>query len=100
LFGHAYALSGLDSLIIEDVATAENCSGGMATRSVGMCENRPLLNSDEQLEITRLARFFPRHEFSLDRTHAIELRGEFFHCCVFADNFTSHSTVQSYLCGD
>jgi hypothetical protein len=32
--------------------------------------------------------------------HAIELRSEFFHCCIFAANFTSLSTVQSYLCGD
>ena len=32
--------------------------------------------------------------------HAIELRSEFFHCCVFADNFTGLSTVQSYLCCD
>jgi hypothetical protein len=32
--------------------------------------------------------------------HAIELRGEFFHCCIFADNFTSLSTVQSNFCGD
>jgi hypothetical protein len=32
--------------------------------------------------------------------HAIELRSEFFHCCIFAGNFTSLSTVQSYLCGD
>ena len=32
--------------------------------------------------------------------HTIQLRGEFFHCCIFADNFTSLSTVQSYLCGD
>src|ERR1700722_10619887 len=43
--------------------------------------------------------------FSLDPTqtflrHAIELRSEFFHCCIFADNFTSLSTVQSYLCGN
>jgi hypothetical protein len=29
-----------------------------------------------------------------------ELPGEFFHCCIFAGNFTSLSTVQSYLCGD
>jgi len=28
---------------------------------------------------------------------AIELRSEFFHCCIFADNLTSLSTVQSYL---
>jgi hypothetical protein len=32
--------------------------------------------------------------------HAIELRSEFFYGCVFAGNFTSLSTVQSYLCGD
>src|SRR5580704_4064755 len=32
--------------------------------------------------------------------HAIELRSEFFHGCIFAGNFTSLSTVQSYLCGD
>jgi hypothetical protein len=32
--------------------------------------------------------------------HAIELRSEFFHCCIFEGNFTSLSTVQSYLCGD
>ena len=32
--------------------------------------------------------------------HAIELRCKFFHCFVFAGNFTSLSTVQSYLCGD
>src|SRR5258708_30551464 len=31
---------------------------------------------------------------------AIELRNKFFHCCIFAGNFTSLSTVQSYLCGD
>jgi hypothetical protein len=31
---------------------------------------------------------------------AIELRSEFFHCCIFAGNFTGLSTVQSYLCGD
>ena len=30
----------------------------------------------------------------------IKLRGEFFHCCIFAGNFTSLSTVQSYLCSD
>jgi hypothetical protein len=30
----------------------------------------------------------------------IEPRSELFHCCVFAGNFTSLSTVQSYLCGD
>ena len=30
----------------------------------------------------------------------MELRSKCFHCCVFADNFTSFSTVQSYLCGD
>src|SRR5580692_3051603 len=32
--------------------------------------------------------------------HAIELRSKFFHCCIFAGNFTSLSTVQSYLCSD
>src|SRR6202035_4447160 len=32
--------------------------------------------------------------------HVIQLRGEFFHCGIFADNFTSLSTVQSYLCSD
>jgi hypothetical protein len=32
--------------------------------------------------------------------HAIELRSAFFHCCIFAGNFTSLSTVQSYLRGD
>jgi hypothetical protein len=32
--------------------------------------------------------------------HAIELRSEFFHCRIFAGNFASLSTVQSYLCGD
>ena len=32
--------------------------------------------------------------------HAIELRSEFFHGCIFAGNFTSLSTVQSDLCGD
>jgi hypothetical protein len=32
--------------------------------------------------------------------HAIGLRSEFFHCCIFAGNFTSLSTVQSNLCGD
>src|ERR1700722_16956865 len=31
---------------------------------------------------------------------AIELRSEFFHCCIFAGNFTSLSTMQSYLCCD
>ena len=30
----------------------------------------------------------------------LELRGESFHCCIFAGNFTSLSAVQSYLCGD
>jgi hypothetical protein len=29
-----------------------------------------------------------------------KLRSEFFHCGIFADNFASLSTVQSYLCGD
>jgi hypothetical protein len=32
--------------------------------------------------------------------HAVELRGEFFHCCIFAGHFANLSTVQSYLRGD
>src|ERR1035438_6141615 len=32
--------------------------------------------------------------------HATDLCSEFFHCCIFAGNFASLSTVQSYLCGD
>jgi hypothetical protein len=32
--------------------------------------------------------------------HAIELRSEFSHCCIFAGDFASLSTVESYLCGD
>src|SRR5580692_10645056 len=32
--------------------------------------------------------------------HVIKLRSEFFHGCIFAGNFTSLLTVQSYLCGD
>ena len=34
------------------------------------------------------------------RDPANELRSEFFHCRIFAGNFTSLSTVQSYLGGD
>ena len=30
----------------------------------------------------------------------MELRGEFFHCCIFKCHFTSFSIVQSYLCSD
>jgi len=30
----------------------------------------------------------------------LELPSEFFHCCILAGNFTSLSTVQSYLCVD
>jgi hypothetical protein len=37
---------------------------------------------------------------SPDFRTSIELRSEFFHCSIFADSFTSLSTVQSYLCGD
>ncbi len=63
------------------------------------------LNAGDPLEIIRLAGFSLATKFSLDPTqeflsHAIELRCEFFHCCIFAGNFTSLSTVQSYLCGD
>jgi hypothetical protein len=68
-------------------------------------ETDPWLNSGDQLEIMRLVGFFSR--FNLVPVHtqeflrdAIELRDEFFHCCVFAGNFTSFSTVQSYLCSD
>lgn len=31
---------------------------------------------------------------------AFELRSEFFHRCIFEDNFTSVLTVQSHLRGD
>jgi hypothetical protein len=30
----------------------------------------------------------------------LALRGEFLHGCIFAGDFTSLLTVQSYLCGD
>jgi len=30
----------------------------------------------------------------------LEVRSEFFHCCIFAGNLTSLSPVQSYLCAD
>jgi hypothetical protein len=30
----------------------------------------------------------------------MELRSEFSHCSIFADNFAGVSTMQSYLCGD
>ena len=42
--------------------------------------------------------FLPRAARDLTRqfkSHAIELRSEFFHCCIFAGNFTSVS-VYSY----
>lgn len=39
----------------------------------------------------------PNTEFPKSR---IQLRSEFFDCCIFASNFISLLTVQSYLCGD
>ncbi len=51
-------------------------------------------------ELTRSLHIRPMRSSQTFLRHAIELRSEVFHCCVFAGNFTSLSTVQSYLCGD
>ena len=50
--------------------------------------------------IARPSGFISRDQFSLDLRRNSKVTSEFFHCCIFADNFTSLSTVQSYLCGD
>ena len=52
-------------------------------------------------ELLRVGKF--RYEDVVDGAltdHASELRSEFFHCRIFADNFTSLSTVQRDLCGN
>lgn len=74
---------------------------GMATQ---ISRHRPLAkfrrsarNNTARRFFSRLYRLDPTQEFLRD---AIELRSEFFHCGVFAGNFTSLSTVQRYLCGD
>lgn len=59
----------------------------------------------DQLEMTRHAGSTSRHCLSLSLRQglaesAVQLRREFFHRCIFPDNFTSLSTVQGYLCGD
>ena len=44
--------------------------------------------------IAAIALLLPAHQ------SVLALRGEFLHGCIFAGDFTSLLTVQSYLCGD
>ncbi len=41
-----------------------------------------------------------RPHAKIPKSRYLELRGEYFHCCIFPGNFTRLSTVQSYLCSD
>ena len=62
------------------------------------------LNSVDQFEMMQLADLSLPIDLACPRTKipksAIELRSESFHCGISADNFTSLSIVQSYLCSD
>ncbi len=51
-------------------------------------------------ELTRSLHIRPMRITQTFLRHAMELRSEFFHCGIFADNFAALSAVQSYLCGD
>jgi hypothetical protein len=62
-------------------------------------------------ELRRVVRFYGNGQFDAAGNRfnwyfretypsANNCAASFFHCCIFADNFTSLSTVQSYLCGD
>jgi len=51
----------------------------------------------ERTVVGRLMSGQPAQEFL---RHVLELRGEFFHGCIFASHFTGLLTVQSYLRDD
>ena len=62
-------------------------------------------NFDDAGKEVDLDRVVLKRKRSIVRTlqlagRGIELCSEFFHCCIVAGNFTSFSTVQSYLCGN
>jgi hypothetical protein len=63
---------------------------------------RPITSVDmlRWLALLSTADFRPMRSTQEFLRYAIELRSEFFHCGIFADNFAGLSTVQSYLCGD
>jgi len=58
-------------------------SDGRTTRQAGKVREAAYTTSRKDSQVTLL-----------------ELRSEFFHCCIFSGNFTRLSTVQSYLCSD
>jgi len=84
------ALANAEVLIEADRRRLDHSSlaGFRWPTAISIGDNRPMRSTQELMLHAKFLR------------NAIELRGEFFHCGIFEDNFAGLSTVQSYLCGD